>query len=132
MIIAAGDKVNTLNSFMEKTEKKRLDREAAKDKVQYAIRMVDDLLKQKLARHQRQRVERSPMSDASKFAKVGDEFNLRVQLEEGYPVDQRDGVVSVAVPCIHICLLTCICLPIFLFTSCFRQLPPLFVLFIHS
>lgn len=78
---------------MEKTEKKRLDREAAKDKQQYAIRTVEALMATKLARQQKQRVERSDMSPASKFAKVGDEFNLRVELEEGYPVDDRDGVV---------------------------------------
>lgn len=78
---------------MEKTEKKRLDREGAKNKQQYAIRTVEALLEKKLARHQKQRIERSAMSEASKYAKVGDEFNLRVQLEEGHPVDQRDGVV---------------------------------------
>lgn len=90
---AAGDKVNTLNSFMEKTEKKRLDREAAKDKVQYAIRTVEALMKEKLVRHQKQRVERSAMTNASKYAKVGDEFNMRKEIESGYPVDQRDPVV---------------------------------------
>lgn len=94
---------------MEKTEKKRLDREAAKDKQQYAIRTVEALMAKKLVRQQKQRVERSAMSAASKFAKIGDEFNLRVQLEEGYPVDDRDGVVSVSQhPCLYIFfLLTC-------------------------
>lgn len=90
----SGDRVNVLNSFMEKAEKKRLDRESAKEKVKYAVRVVDELLKDKLDRHQKQRVARSPMSNASKYAKVGDEFNLRVELEGGYPVDSRDGVVS--------------------------------------
>lgn len=90
---AAGDKVNTLNSFMEKTEKKRLDREAAKDKVHYAIRTVEALMKAKLVRQQKQRVEKSAMANASKYAKVGDEFNMRREIEDGYPVDRRDAVV---------------------------------------
>ena len=92
-ILAAGNKVNTLNSFMEKNEKKRLDREAAKDKQHYNVRTVEALMKAKLLRHQKQRLEKSPMSDASKYAKTGDEFNMRLQLEAGYPVDCRDGVV---------------------------------------
>jgi hypothetical protein len=33
------------------------------------------------------------MANASKYAKVGDEFNMRREVEDGYPVDRRDAVV---------------------------------------
>jgi hypothetical protein len=79
---------------MEKNEKKRLDREAAKEKVEYAVRMVNALLEDKLVRYQKKRIGLSPMSNASKFAKIGDEFHLRKELQDGYRVDCRDGVVS--------------------------------------
>lgn len=91
---AAGDRVNILNSFMEKTEKKRLDREAAKNKELYSIRTVEALMKAKLERHQKQRIEKSTMTDASRYAKVGDEFNMRREIENGYPVDGRDAVTG--------------------------------------
>lgn len=91
---AAGDKINTLNSFIEKNDKKRREREAAKDKIAYAVRVVDALLKEKLEKHQRLRLQRSAMSNASKYAKIGDEINLRKELKSGYPVDRRDGVTG--------------------------------------
>ncbi len=92
---ASGDVVNTLSSFCEKSEKKRLEREAAKIQELYAIRTVTALLKEKLIKHQRLRIDRSDMSKAQKYAKIGDEFNLRKELEIGYAVDTRDGVVSI-------------------------------------
>lgn len=90
---ASGEKLTLLNDFIARTERKAKDREDKKKATNYAVMSVNKLLEEKRLESTRRRLYDSPMSLATKMAIYGDEFHLREELDNGYPLNCRDSVV---------------------------------------
>jgi hypothetical protein len=89
-----GEKVKLLKDVIEKNAKKIKDREELKHAPSYQIRRVNQLLEQRKLELVRKRMRDSLMSNGTKYAILGDEFRLRQEIENGYPINFRDSVVS--------------------------------------
>jgi hypothetical protein len=90
-----GDKVRVLKDFIDKNAKRIKDRDEAKYAPPYQVRRVNELLELRKIAMVRKRIENMPLTLASKDAICGDELSLRGHLDRGYPVNFRDGAVSV-------------------------------------
>jgi hypothetical protein len=85
--------VRLLKDFIEKSAKRVKDREDAKNAPPYQVRRVNELLDSRRNFMVRKRIQNFPMTMATKCAICGDELGLREQLDQGYPINFRDGGV---------------------------------------
>ena len=82
-----------LKDFIEKSAKRVKDREDAKRAPPYQVKRVNELLESRRNFMVRKRIQNFPMTQATKYVICGDEMGLREQLDQGYPVNFRDGGV---------------------------------------
>jgi hypothetical protein len=102
---ASGEKLTLLNDFIARTERKARDREEKKKAMNYAVMSVNELLEAKRLESTRKRLYDSPMSLATKMAIYGDEYHLRQELDNGYPLNCRDCTVLQYLKCARIVIL---------------------------
>jgi hypothetical protein len=91
-----GDKVRVLKDFIDKNAKKIKDRDEAKYAPPYQVRRVNELLELRKIAMVRKRIENMPLTSATKAAICGDELSLREYLDRGYPINFRDGAVTMS------------------------------------
>jgi hypothetical protein len=94
MFNASGAKLFALEAMISKREKIYEERIAKRDKMAYAKRKVRELLERKTKENQMRRLYDSPMSNQAKMAIFGDEYHLRQELDNNFPINFRDSTVS--------------------------------------